>query len=167
MAKKRTMWKKRVLPMGNQNTNGTVKPPVHVTYLTPMGGAVTYTAPGANPTYTPPKRKRRNRSGPKKEAPFPQFIVENGWHLKKWIRLDDITSRGDRRVWRSAKFVTDDLFMTRPKHKHGPCLYHICNTFGKWIFYCRVPRGFEHCGECDKPIDTGILMIQNLQKFKR
>jgi len=100
-------------------------------------------------------------------APYPEFILEKGWQDKKWIRLDDLASREDRRVWRNAKFVSEDLFLTRHNNKHGMCMYHICGTFGKWVFYCLVPKGIESCMECEKPIDEAIQMVRKLQKLKQ
>ena len=162
-----------------KNRKQQVAKPYIITATLPSGGTITYPSTLKNgihnPVYTPPKAmlkphksmRRNRRRTPKKEQAYPLVIVEKGWQDKKWIRLDDLTSRGDRRVWRNAKFLSEELFLTRYNHRHGSCLYHICNHFGKWVFYCRVPKGFTECGECEKPIDEAVLMIQNLQKLKR
>ena len=118
------------------------------------------------PKTVPAKLKPVKKAKEPKVEVYPPFIVERSWQDKKWIRLDDLASREYRRVWRNAKFISEDLFLTRHNHRHGTCMYHICGHFGKWIFYCRVPRGLDACLECDKPIDEAVLMLNKLQKLK-
>ena len=107
------------------------------------------------------------KSKPRNNIQYSQYILDKGLHLKKWIRLDDMGGRGDHKVWRNAKFMSDTCFLTRYNHKRGPTMYHICTELPRWILYCRVLRGLSKCPECDSPIDEGILMLQNLQKLKK
>jgi hypothetical protein len=96
------------------------------------------------------------------------YIKENGLQEKHWVRLEHVYgSSRDRKVWRNARFLSEDVFLTRYNHKRGATLYHVCINTKRWIFYCKVPRGGTHCTECEKPIDESILMLMNLQKLRR
>jgi len=118
------------------------------------------------PTFSLIKRPRRRSSRKVEDTNYSNYMIENNLHTKKWIRVD-MLYQNSKKIWRHAKFLTPELFLTRYKHARGSCMYHICGHFAKWIFYCKVPRNSKICIECNKPIDESILMIQNLQKLKR
>ena len=103
----------------------------------------------------------------RKDERYSKYVLEQGLHLKRWLRLDDLDGDQAYKVWRMAKFLTPTIFMTRQNHKRGATLYHICAHFPKLVIYCKFPKNLDTCQECDTPIDEGVrFLIRDLQQLK-
>lgn len=116
------------------------------------------------------KKRQRKRDNHKlieftaKELKDMPSTLKPDRYKKKWVRLD-LGHAQKQRVWKTATFLTNDLFATRLNQKKGALLYHICFETKSHIMYSLTPLGEEHCAECESQLPTGAQMLVTLQKL--
>jgi hypothetical protein len=144
--------------------------------------SVTYTIPKATVQHRSPRRRRRSEKTAPRKLPeysdeqiknLPDLIREKGRHNKKWFRLD-LGKVEEQRVWKTATFLTENVFVTRMHQKRGAIIYHICFETPKHVLYSKAPRMEDLpqdenyiCTECDQELPSGAGMLILLQKLSR